>query len=205
MFDLVAAMAEDTDTVAVAAEATKRASEDLSASAARIEASAAAIESVADGVATAAAAKIAESTEGSIASFKNECGRIAHDALAEAACDVEAHLVAARNEVLLVKKAARAMAIASAVLAVVAFGFSYAIGRLALDQVASANAAIESTNELVKQVNEALGAALPPAEPIPGAAMAGIIDEIFGIIWAGILFVGVLYVAWLVLFGRKRW
>lgn len=69
LLQIVTAMAENVGDVAESAEATRRASAGLSASAARLEASAADIESVADRAADAAAAKVAESADASLASF----------------------------------------------------------------------------------------------------------------------------------------
>ena len=157
LLQIVTAMAENVGDVAESAEATRRASAGLSASAARLEASAADIESVADRAADAAAAKVAESADASLASFKAEYGRLAHDVLADAMSDARAEIAAARKEAASARKASRLMGVACAVFAIVALGFSYAVGRLAIDQIASANAAIESTNELVAQVNAALG------------------------------------------------
>lgn len=86
-----------------------------------------------------------------------EYGRLAHDVLADAMSDARAEIAAARKEAASARKASRLMGVACAVFAIVALGFSYAVGRLAIDQIASVNAAIESTNELVAQVNAALG------------------------------------------------
>lgn len=204
LLQIVTAMAEDVGDVAESAETTKRASAGLSASAARIEASAAAIESVADRAAEAAAAKVAESADASLASFKAEYSRLVHDALAPATRDARKEVDAMQAQVKAQRKATGFVVMASAIFAFVALGFSYAISRLALDQIASANAAIESTNELVEQVNAALGTALPPADPIPGAAMAGVINDFFNAFWpiAGLVFL--IGVGWCLLVGRRR-
>lgn len=205
LLQLVTAMAEDVGDFAESAEATRRASAGLSASAARLEASAADIESVADRAADAAAAKVAESADASLASFRAEYGRLAHDVLADAMSDARAEIAAARKEAASARKASRLMGVACAVFAIVALGFSYAVGRIAIDQIASANAAIESTNELVVQVNAALGTALPPADPIPGAAMAGIINDIFNALYIVIGVAVAIGVGWCFFFGRKHW
>lgn len=204
LLQIVTAMAENVGDVAESAETTKRASVGLSASAARLEASAAEIEFVADRAADAAAAKVAESAEASLASFRAEYGRIAHDALAPAIRDARKEVDAMRAQTKALRKASTLIAVASTVFAIAGVGVLYAAGRVALNQIASANAAIKSTNALVEQVNDALGTALPPVDPIPGAAMAGAVNDFFSALCALGALAGIIALWWFLTVVRRH-
>ena len=78
------------------------------------------------------------------------------------------------------------------------------VGRVALNQIASANAAIKSTNALVEQVNDALGTALPPVDPIPGAAIAGAINDFFSALCALGALAGIIALWWFLTVVRRH-
>ena len=153
----------------------------VEAAALHIRESADGIASTADKAADAAAAKVSGAAADALADFERRSATAVEMAAARAFSEVRSDLDGLRGDLEAARKGLRRLAIVFGAFMAATLAATYAVTSEAVEQVGAANASIQQTNELVKQVNDALGLALPQVQPIGTGLSAAVLNMYNGV------------------------